>query len=255
MSNLSKPLVQRALAAKCPTSALRPKCNFRGFKSTQCDRPTYPGSVAPIPTSTLDLRIMTTVTGISDHCGWAELVTLSVRDRAPVILERQRVELIEPGLASAPYHHEGLELPLDEAELVIRKTRASVADHCRRVLDALKSSFGVDAIVIQESPYKELPESLSRLLSSRPMTCAADGMLYREELASQASAIGLVVHRFPRKSDQIAAASKALGCSGSELATFLSKFGKSIGAPWRKEHKHVAAAALCILAGSNDLRR
>ena len=191
---------------------------------------------------------MATVTGISDHYGRAELVTLSVRDQAPVILDRRRVELIEPGLPSAPFHHEGLELPIAEAELVIRKTRSSVAAHCCRVMDNLKTSFGVDAVVIQESPYKELPESLSRLLSSRPMTFAADGMLYREELASQASAIGLVVHRIPRKSDQIAAASRALGCSASEVATILSNFGKSVGSPWRKEHKHVAAAALCVLA-------
>jgi hypothetical protein len=73
-------------------------------------------------------------------------------------------------------------------------------------------------------------------------------MLYREELASQASAIGLLVHRFPRKSDQIAAASRALGSSASEVAAILARFGKLIGAPWRQEHKHVAAAALAILA-------
>jgi hypothetical protein len=191
---------------------------------------------------------MATVTGISDHIGWAELVTLAVRDRAPVILDRQRVELIEPGLPSAPYHHEALELPLQEAERIINKTRDSVVDRCRQVMNTLKSSLGVDAIVIQESPYKELPESVSRILASRPLTNAADGMLYREELASQASAIGLLVHRFPRKSDQIAAASSALGSSASEVATILSRFGQSMGAPWRQEHKHVAAAALAILA-------
>ena len=197
---------------------------------------------------------MATVTGISDHIGWAELVTLSVRDRAPVILDRRRVELIEPGLPSAPYHHEGLELPLEEAEPIIRKSRASVVEHCRRVMDALKSTWGVDAIVIQKSPYKELPESVSRVLASRPLTYAADGMLYREELVSQASAIGLVVHRFPRKSDQIAAASKALGLSASGLAAILAGFGKSVGAPWRKEHQQVAAAALCVIAGGRELR-
>jgi len=193
---------------------------------------------------------MATVTGISDHIGWAELVTLTVRDRAPVILDRRRVELVEPGLPSAPYHHEGLALPLAAAELVIRKTRASIVEHCRRVVEALKSTWGVDAIVIQESPYKELPESVARVLDSRPLTYAADGMLYREELASQASAIGLVVHRFPRKTDQIAAASKALGSSPSGVATILAGFGQSVGAPWRKEHQQVAAAALCVLAGS-----
>ena len=70
-------------------------------------------------------------------------------------------------------------------------------------------------------------------------------MLYREELASQASAIGLIVRRFPRKSDQIAAASKALGCSASEVATILSNHGflslSSIGGGW------VGAASLIRL--------
>lgn len=190
---------------------------------------------------------MGVVTGISDHIGWAECVTLSVRDRAPVILDRRRVELIDRGLASAPYHHEGLALPFDEANRAVQKTRASVSIRCRQVVENLKSSFGVQAIAMQESPYKELPESLAEILSSYALTCAADGMLYREELASQASAIGLTVHRFPRKSDPIAAASKALGRSAAEINTILSNFGKSVGAPWRKEHKQAAAAALCVL--------
>lgn len=197
---------------------------------------------------------MTTVTGISDHYGSAELVTITVRDRVPVILDRRSVELIESGLPSAPYHHEGLALPLDEAEVVIRRTRASVADHCRRALRTLVSSLGVEAVAIQESPYNDLPESVARVLASRPLTNAADGMMYREELASQAAAMGLAVHRFPRKSDQVAEASRALACSPSEVATILSDFGKSVGAPWRKEHKQVAAAALSVLADRGELR-
>ena len=120
------------------------------------------------------MLVMATVTGISDHIGWAELVTLSVRGRAPAILDRRRVELIAADLPSAPYHHEGLVLPLEEADQVIRRTRASVVEHCRRVMEALKASLSVEAIVIQESPYRELPQSVSQVLASRPMTNAAD---------------------------------------------------------------------------------
>jgi hypothetical protein len=198
---------------------------------------------------------MTTVTGISDHIGWVELVTVSVRDGEPTLLDRRRANLVGPGLASAPYHHEGLVLPLGETELIVRKTRASAAEHCRRALRKLASSLEITAIAIQESPYEGLPESVAEVLESYQLTCAADGMLYRESLAAQASAIGLAVHRFGRKSDQIAAAARALGCSKSEISTILSNFGKSIGAPWRKEHKHAAAAALCVLAESGELRR
>jgi hypothetical protein len=198
---------------------------------------------------------MATVTGISDHIGWAELVTMSVRERVPVILERRRAELIEKGLPSAPYHHEGLEVAFEEAERIIRRTRASVEACCGRGVDALKSSLGTDAIAIQESPYRELPESVARVLSLRALSCTADGMLYREELASQASAAGLVVHRFPRRSDPIAAAAQALGWSSQRVTDLLSEFGGSVGAPWRKEHRHVAAAALRVVAVSGELRR
>lgn len=197
---------------------------------------------------------MTTVTGISDHYGRAELVTLGVRDGSPVILDRRSARLIEPGVATAPYHHEGLALPLEQAEPIVRKAHASVAARCRRVMDDLTSSLGVDAIVIQESPYPELPGSLSEILASRPMTMAADGMLYREALAAQASAIGLAVHRFPRRSDPIAVACRALGTSGAEVAALLATFGTRVGTPWRKEHQQVAAAALCVLAAHQDLR-
>lgn len=197
---------------------------------------------------------MTAVAGVSDHCGWAELVTLTIRDDVPVILERRRVELIDSGLASAPYHHEGLSLPLDKAEQVIRATRVSVTKHCRRVMHDLKASLGVEAIAIQESPYGELPDAVRRILASRAWTCAADGMMYREELVCQASGMGLAVHRFPRKSDPRAAASEALGCTPAKIATILSDFGKLVGPPWRMEHKRVAAAALCALAERSHAR-
>lgn len=197
---------------------------------------------------------MPIVAGISDHIGWAEVVTLSLRDQAPVILDRRRVELIAPGLPSAPYHHEGLVLPLAEAESVVLKTRESVTERCRSALADLRSSLHVEAVVIQQSPYERLPDSVARVLASWQLTCAADGMMYREELASQAAAIGLVVHRTPRTTKPIAAASQALRLSESEVAALLEGFGKAVGSPWRKEHKLVAAAALCILAGSTVFR-
>jgi hypothetical protein len=198
---------------------------------------------------------MATVTGISDHIGWAELVTLSVRDRAPLLVDRRRAGLVGPGLASAPYHHEGLALPLDKVEPIIRETRASVDEHCRRVLEALASSLRVDAIVIQESPYAELPDSVARVFSSRALTCAADGMLYREAIATQAAAIGLAVHRTPRKSDRMAAAARALGWSVAEVAAVVARFGQEVGVPWRKEHREAAASALAVLAAGDGAAR
>ena len=48
--------------------------------------------------------------GIAHHLGWAVAVTSSA---AYEVVDRRRIELIEPGVAAAPIHHEGK--PLDDA--------------------------------------------------------------------------------------------------------------------------------------------
>ena len=124
---------------------------------------------------------------------------------------------------------------------------------CRVAVESLRS-LGADAVVLQESPYPSLPDSLEEVLASRALTCAADGMLYRELLAEQAQDLGLAVHRYPRRSDPVAEASAALDRTEEEIAGLLSRFGREVGPPWRKEHRRAAAAALCVLAGGGRLR-
>jgi hypothetical protein len=41
--------------------------------------------------------------GIAHHLGWAVAVTAS----ADQVVDRRRIELIEPGMPAAPIHHEG----------------------------------------------------------------------------------------------------------------------------------------------------
>jgi hypothetical protein len=48
--------------------------------------------------------------GIAHHLGWAVAVTASPDYE---VVDRRRIELIEPGVAAAPIHHEGK--PLDDA--------------------------------------------------------------------------------------------------------------------------------------------
>jgi hypothetical protein len=197
---------------------------------------------------------MLVATGVSDHIGWAELVTLADRGDGPGILDRRRVELIAAGLPSAPYHRESLALPPDEAETVVRRTRASVVEHCRRALAGLGSAFRIDGVIIRDSPYRELPEAVPDVLASWPMTCAADGMLYREALAGEARAAGLVVLRMERGVDPVAAAAGALGCDLATIERLLDRFGRSVGRPWRREHRRAAALALWGLAGGARVR-
>jgi hypothetical protein len=188
--------------------------------------------------------------GIADHYGSSEFVTIGVSDDSFRLLCRERVQLIDPALPAAPYHHEALEMPLEAAEKLIAKVRASVAERCRAALSEQIEKFGIGAVVLQSSPYPVPPDSLQEILASWQLTCAADGMMYREIFGTSAEALGLAVDRYPRRSDRVEAAADALQMSKSRVAELLKSFGKQAGSPWRREHQDAAASALACLAAT-----
>ena len=188
-----------------------------------------------------------TVIGASDHYGRAELVTLAVREAVPVFLDRRRVELIDNGLPSAPYHHEALALDIGAAIDLVNRVRRSVAEHARAALSTLLARCRARVLILPASPYDRLPDSLEEVLRSRPLTYAADGMLYRESLAEAAAGIGMEVRRYPRKTDPTVLAAEAMGVGVAEVASIIARFGREAGTPWRKDHKVAAAAALSVL--------
>lgn len=190
----------------------------------------------------------TPVTGATDHYARAELVTLVLDRGRPAFLDRRRVELIAPHLPSAPYHHEALEMELGEAQELVDRVRASVAEHARHAVSTLIEELAPEILILPTSPYESLPDALEQVLASRPLTNAADGMLYRELLAEAALESGLEVRRYPRKSDPVGLAAEALGTTPAEVHALVAAFGKEAGAPWRKDHKLAAAAALSALA-------
>ena len=187
------------------------------------------------------------VTGACDHYARAELVTVAIQNAAPVFLDRRRVELIDEDLPIAPYHHEALELDIGEASDLVQRVRRSVAEHASGAISNLLETCRAQVLILPASPYDSLPDSLEEVLSSRPLTNAADGMLYRESLAEAAAELGLEVQRYPRKSDPTLLAAEAMGIDVAEVAALIAQYGRAAGTPWRKDHKLAAAAALSVL--------
>ena len=187
------------------------------------------------------------VIGACDHYARAELVTLAEEDGLPVLLDRRRVELIGEDLPIAPYHHEALELKIAEAIELVQRVKQSVAEHARAALSNLLATHPARALILPASPYDSLPDSLEEILNSRPLTNAADGMLYRESLAEAAAELGLEVRRYPRKSDPTVLAAEAMRADVAEINSLIAQFGRQAGPPWRKDHKLAAAAALSVL--------
>ena len=193
------------------------------------------------------------VIGASVHYGRAELVTLSAVDGGARFLDRRRVELIADGLPSAPYHHEALELDIGAATALVDRVRRSVAEHASAAIATMLATWRPRVLILPASPFDRLPGSLEDVLSSRPLTLAADGMLYRESLARAASKLGMGVRRYPRKTDPTALAAEAMGVDAAEVNALIARFGREAGPPWRKDHKLAAAAALGVLG--REVRR
>ena len=187
------------------------------------------------------------VIGASDHYARAELVTLAVVDASPAFLDRRRVELIDKGLPIAPYHHEALELDIDAAIDLVNQVRRSATEHASAAISTLLATYRAQVLILPSSPYDSLPDSLEEILSSRRLTLAADGMLYREALAEAAAELGMEVRRYPRKTDPTVLAAEAMRVDVAEVTSLIAQFGREAGTPWRKDHKMAAAAALSVL--------
>ena len=193
------------------------------------------------------MSVAEAVIAASDHYARAELVTLAVEDAAPVFLDRRRVELIDKDLPGAPYHHEALELEIGAAIDLVNRVRRSVAEHACAAISTMLATYPAQVLILPASPYHSLPESLEEVLSSRPLTYAADGMLYRESLSEAAAELGMEVRRYPRKTDPTVLAAEAMGVDVAEVTSLIAQFGREAGTPWRKDHKMAAAAALSVL--------
>ena len=193
------------------------------------------------------MRVAEVAIGAIDHYARAELVTLGLEDGAPVFLDRRRVALIDKGLPSAPYHHEALEMDLEAATDLVNRVRLSVAEHASAAMSTMLATYRAQVLILPASPYDSLPDSLEEVLSSRPLTLAADGMLYREFLAEAAADLGMEVRRYPRRTDPTRLAAEAMGTDGAAVSSLIARFGQEAGTPWRKDHKVAAAAALSVL--------
>jgi hypothetical protein len=193
--------------------------------------------------------------GVAEHSSAAVLVTVAAGGE---LLDRRRVELIEPGLPTHPHHHEGSwavgrylntpgarALSLPDAVALVERVRASAARGARESLEALAAAvpLAIASIAIRVCP--KLPLTTEERIADNRAQTVADSVMYREALATAALARGWSVHWYDR--DRVFRdAAMALG--REDVDAFLQAMGRSIGPPWQAKHKLAAAAALAAAA-------
>ncbi len=201
------------------------------------------------------------VAGVADHDGWAIFVSVSAHDGSPVVVDRRRVELIEPGLPKQPYEHETAGMNPTEAERLVQEVRESAVHCAERALSKLRSSLGSKlgagretvSIALRAAPLPRLPGSVAEAHASWHILMRADAMLYHDALCTAAASLGIKVARFPRGEERRRAAD-AMATTAERLDLFLSGLRASLGPPWQQDHQAAAARAIATLGRYTALR-
>jgi hypothetical protein len=175
--------------------------------------------------------------GIAHHLGWAVAVTASA---GHVVVDRRRIELIEPGMPTAPIEHEAKPLDDDAAVRMVAEVRASALRATSASLDQLASALPglVVSMSLRAWPLG-FPDDIA-VQRHPPYESRADSVMYRQVLAECADVRGWEVHLFDAK-DVEAQAARILGDRAGDV---LRGPRTTLGPPWNKDHRIALAATI-----------
>jgi hypothetical protein len=178
--------------------------------------------------------------GIADHLGWAIAVAASGDHE---VVDRRRIELIEPGVSSAPIHYESWRLDVATTGALVAKVRASVGRASSAALDQIAAALPapVRSISLRAWPL-DFPDDIA-VQRRAPYEARADAIMYRQELAELAHARDWDVHVYDAK----AVVDQAIRILGARADEILHGPRTALGPPWTKDHRIALAAT--IVAG------
>jgi hypothetical protein len=184
--------------------------------------------------------------GIAHHYGWAVAVTASADYR---VVDRRTIELIEPGVPTAPIHHVGgphllhrSGKPLDDNSLaaLVADVRASVVRAASVALDELGTVLPepIDAISLRAWPA-DFPEDIA-VQRRMPYESRADSVMYCKVLAELARERGWSVHTYNAKNVE----KEAIRLLSDRANEVLRGPRSTLGPPWSKDHRMALAATI-----------
>ena len=148
--------------------------------------------------------------GIADHLGWAVAVTASAEHE---VVDRRRIELVEPGMSAAPIHYESRRLDVAATAALVAEVRASVARAASAALDEIATALPAPILSISLRAWPlDFPDDIA-VQRRAPYEARADAIMYRQELSELAHARGWEVHLFNAKAVVGQAVTHA-GCAG-----------------------------------------
>jgi hypothetical protein len=185
--------------------------------------------------------------GFRVHSGWSAVVAVCLEKGAPVVLHRQRVQLVERFTYRfrQPYHT-GEKMALAGAREFITSVREQGRDLAYRAIHDLQ-------VELEERGYRLTRGALllasgrpllelEKILSSHALIHTADGELFRECLLYASGRCGLAVVSL-RERELMEQAAKAFRVPQPSLLRRVSELGRPFGAPWSQDEKFATLAA------------
>jgi len=192
--------------------------------------------------------------GLKAHSGWAALVAIGNGNGSLDVVDRRRLELVEPSEAAwakQPYHAAEHLTPSDARQIVQRGLDSARRHALREIRDAVKRAerggHTVDGCaVLMGQPMPEW--TVDEILAVHFRMHKAEGVLFRDALARAATRCGQRLVEIPEKQLQDQAV-RTLTASPAALLKRVATLGQSVGPPWGKDQKDAALAAMIALAG------
>jgi hypothetical protein len=180
--------------------------------------------------------------GIADHFGWAVAVTATAGHE---VVDRRRIELVEPGVTPAPMHYDSHRLDVAATAALVSEVRASVARATAAALDEIDAAVPerVGSISLRALP-PTFPDDIA-VQRRAPYEARADAIMYRQVLCELARARGWHIHFYDART-VVAQAVTMLGELADEV---LLGPRARMGPPWTKDHRMALAAT--IVGGSS----
>jgi hypothetical protein len=175
--------------------------------------------------------------GIADHFGWAIAVTSSANFE---VVDRRRIELVEPGMSPAPIHYDSKRLDVAETAALVAKVRASVVRATSAALDDIAAALPEPVVWISLRAWPpDFPDDIA-VQRRTPYEARADAIMYRQVLAELAHARKWAVHFYNAK-DVLVQAASLLAERADEV---LQGPRATLGPPWTKDHRTALAATI-----------
>jgi len=185
--------------------------------------------------------------GFRVHSGWSAVVAVCLEKGAPVVLQRQRVQLVETfSYRFRQPYHTGERMALAAAGEFIAGVREKGRDLAYRALRDLQAElqgrgYQLTRGALLLAAGRPLPE-LERILASHALIHTADGELFRECLLHASTRCGLGIVTI-RERELLEQAAKELRVPRVNLLRRVTELGRPFGAPWTQDEKFATLAA------------